>query len=120
MPTHAEKIDALVRQLRAENGGAVRLGKDTSNLFRDRAPQAARKIDVRAFNQVLDIDSAAGLVDVEGMTSYGTLAAATQEGKVLLYDVRSGKITAATPQVDTPLGARLSSDGRLIFDFISM
>ena len=76
MPTHGEKVDALVRQVRAEDNGAVRLAKDTSNLFRDRTPQRARKIDVRAFNEVLDIDSAAGIVDAEGMTSYGTLAAA--------------------------------------------
>jgi FAD/FMN-containing dehydrogenase len=90
MPTHPEKIDALVRQLRAAGNGTVRLAKDTSNLFRDRAPQAARKIDVRAFNQVLDVDSAAGLVDVEGMTSYGTLAAAT---------VAKGVLPGAVPQL---------------------
>jgi len=83
MPTHREKVDALVRQLRAEGNGAVRLAKDTSNLFRDRRPQQARRIDVRVFNQVLDIDSAAGVVDVEGMTSYGTLAAAMLAGGLL-------------------------------------
>src|SRR5262245_9351745 len=90
MPTHPEKIDALVRQLRAAGTGSVRLAKDTSNLFRDRTPQSARKIDVRAFNQVLDIDSAAGLVDVEGMTSYGALAAAT---------MARGLLPGAVPQL---------------------
>jgi len=76
MNTHKEKVDVLVRQLRVEGNGAVRLAKDTSNLFRDRAPRQARRIDVRAFNRVLDVDSAAGIVDVEGMTGYGTLTAA--------------------------------------------
>jgi FAD/FMN-containing dehydrogenase len=76
MQTHRQKVDALIRQLRAEGNGAVRLAKDTSSLFRDRTPQQARRIDVRAFNQVLDIDSVAGIVDVEGMASYGTLATA--------------------------------------------
>src|SRR5262249_21888093 len=46
-------------------------------------PQPARKIDVRAFNQVLDVDSAAGTVDVEGMTSYGTVAAAMVPKRLL-------------------------------------
>jgi FAD/FMN-containing dehydrogenase len=90
MPTHAEKIDALARQLRTNADGGVRLSKATSNLFRDRAPRQARRIDVRAFNQVLDIDTAAGLVDVEGMTSYGTLAAAT---------VAKGLLPGAVPQL---------------------
>jgi FAD/FMN-containing dehydrogenase len=76
MATYKDRVDTLVRQLRAADG-TVRLGKDTSNLFRDRVPQAARRIDVRAFNRVLDVDSALGVVDVEGMTSYETLAAAT-------------------------------------------
>jgi len=90
MQTHKEKVDALVRQLRADGSGTVRLGKDTSNLFRDRTPQQARRIDVRAFNQVLDVDSAAGIVDVEGMTSYGALAAAM---------MAKGMLPGAVPQL---------------------
>ena len=68
---------ALAVQLRAAPGGPLRLRKDTSNLFRERLPQPARRIDVRAFDQVLDVDSTAGTVDVEGMASYGALAAAS-------------------------------------------
>jgi FAD/FMN-containing dehydrogenase len=90
MQTHKKKVDALVRQLRADGSGTVRLGKDTSNLFRDRTPQQARRIDVRAFNQVLDVDSAAGIVDVEGMTSYGALAAAM---------MAKGMLPGAVPQL---------------------
>ena len=41
MQTHKEKVAALVRQLWTEGTGAARLAKDTSNLFRDRAPQPA-------------------------------------------------------------------------------
>ncbi len=50
--------------------GAVRLGKDTSNLFRDRRPGEARALNVRDFNNVLQVDAAQGYVDVEGMTPY--------------------------------------------------
>ena len=90
MQTHSDRVDALVRQLQAEGNGAVRLAKDTSNLFRDRTSQPARKIDVRAFNRVLGIDSAAGIVDVEGMTSYGTLAVAM---------LAKGLLPGAVPQL---------------------
>jgi len=76
MHTHEARVEALVGQLRAAPGDSLRLGKDTSNLFRDRVPRPARRIDVRSFNRVLDIDTAAGIADVEGMTSYGALAAA--------------------------------------------
>lgn len=77
METHTAKVAALVGQLRTGVGGSLRLRKDTSNLFRDRAPHTAGRIDVRRFNRVLEVDSATGIVDVEGMTGYGTLAAAT-------------------------------------------
>ena len=82
MPTHREKIDALVRQLRTESGGAVRLAKDTSNLFRDRTQQQARKIDVRGFNQVLDIDSVAGNAEISigNPNDYGSVEASVKAG----------------------------------------
>ena len=44
-PDHAAKCDALTRSLRAA-GTPVRLGKDTSNLFRDRAGGARRRLDI--------------------------------------------------------------------------
>jgi FAD/FMN-containing dehydrogenase len=72
--SHAEKIRQLAEQIRAGTGGApVGLSKDTSNLFRDRKQQAKRRLDVRAFNEVLDIDAQARLVEVEGMTPYAKL-----------------------------------------------
>lgn len=55
------------------SSGAVRLGKSTSNLFRDRARARAR-LDARRMNRVLAVDPVAGTVEVEGMTTYEDLA----------------------------------------------
>ena len=76
----AERRERLVRELAASHGGApVRLGKRTSNLFRDRAEAPRGSLDVREFGHVLEVNPAEGWVDVEGMTTYealldGTLA----------------------------------------------
>jgi FAD/FMN-containing dehydrogenase len=76
--SYAERRDELARALRATpDAGPVRLGKSTSNLFRDRDRAPRRRLDVRAFNHVLEVDAAAGWVDVEGMTPYAALADAT-------------------------------------------
>jgi len=69
---HAARREALAEQLRA-GGGAARLAKDTSNLFRDRAGGPRRRLDVREFTEVLRIDPDAGLVEAEGMIHYETL-----------------------------------------------
>jgi len=68
----AEKRARLVEQL-AASGSGVRLGKDTSNLFRDREAAEGPRLDVRAFDSVLAVDTAAGWVDAEGMTPYSIL-----------------------------------------------
>lgn len=70
-----EKKQRLVEFLRTHPGTPVRLAKPTSNLFRDRKPVPAARLDVRDFNQVLRVDPARGFVEVEGMTPYVTLAA---------------------------------------------
>ncbi|HSD53405.1 MAG TPA: FAD-binding oxidoreductase [Burkholderiales bacterium] len=78
MTGYAERRDALARGLReARDGGPVRLEKSTSNLFRDRAAAPLRRLDVRGFNHVLEVNAAAGWVDAEGMTPYAALADAT-------------------------------------------
>jgi len=59
--------------LRRHPHGGVRLAKRTSNLFRDRKDVAARRLDVRDFNNVLSVDRAAGTIDAEGMTPYAVL-----------------------------------------------
>ena len=46
----SRKKEALAAQLRA-GAGPVGLAKETSNLFRDRAPAGRRRLDVRGFNE---------------------------------------------------------------------
>ena len=70
---YEQRKQELIAQLRASGAGALRLAKDTSNLFRDRKPTAVRRLDVRAFNNVLHVDTARGVVAVEGMTPYAKL-----------------------------------------------
>lgn len=66
------KKQQLVESLRAA-AGAVRLAKDTSNLFRDRKNPPPRTLNVRDFNNVLQVDAKARYVEVEGMTTYERL-----------------------------------------------
>jgi hypothetical protein len=47
------------------------------NLFRDRDATPRRRLDVRSFDHVLEVDAAGGWVDAEGMTPYAALADAT-------------------------------------------
>jgi FAD/FMN-containing dehydrogenase len=78
MTGFAARRDRLVAELGAAAGGAaVRLGKHTSNLFRDRDEAPRQRLDVREFDHVLAVDPAAGWVDVEGMTPYAALVDAT-------------------------------------------
>lgn len=71
---YEQKKQRLSAVLRDQADGNVRLSKDTSNLFRDRArADAARALDVRDFTHVLQVDAQAGFVEVEGMTPYADL-----------------------------------------------
>jgi FAD/FMN-containing dehydrogenase len=71
---HAEKVQALVDSLQAEGGDtAWGLAKDTSNLFRDRPEVAKKRLDVRGFNEVLEVNTSQGWVIAEGMVPYATL-----------------------------------------------
>lgn len=74
MARHEERKRALTQALRAARGD-IRLGKTTSNLFRERRAGAAHRLDVRDFDNVLEVDVAAGHVTVEGMTPYVKLVA---------------------------------------------
>ncbi len=89
MRSHAERREQLVAALRG-NQGAVALGKDTSNLFRDRQAGPRRRLDVRNFCHVLGLDAQRTWVDVEGMTPYDALVAAT---------LRHGVMPAVVPQL---------------------
>jgi FAD/FMN-containing dehydrogenase len=69
---HAAKTQALSAQL-SRGAGPVGLAKDTSNLFRDRAAGERRRLDVRQFRDVLEVNPREGWVDAEGMVSYEAL-----------------------------------------------
>lgn len=88
--TYEEKKQRLTEFMRAHRGGSIRLGKSTSNLFRDRKELPAQRLDVRDFNQVLRVDASAGYVEVEGMTPYVKLVA-----ECLKHDV----MPAVVPQL---------------------
>src|SRR5258707_6335136 len=68
--SYIRKKEALAEGFRA-GSGPVGLQKETSNLFRDRAGGARRRLDVRGFNEVLLVGK--DFVDAEGMTPYETL-----------------------------------------------
>ncbi len=72
---YEDKKRRLIDFLRAHRESGVRLGKSTSNLFRDRKATPAPRLDVRDFNNVLHVDRERGFVEVEGMTPYATLVA---------------------------------------------
>ena len=78
--SYVEKIARLQEELARAPAGAplhVGLAKSTSNLFRDRAKRAAPRIDLKRFDRVVGVDDDAHTVDVEGMSTYASVAAAT-------------------------------------------
>src|SRR5439155_9044047 len=97
---HTTKNEALAARLR-EGSGPVGLAKDTSNLFRDRAGAARRRLDVRHFNEVLLIKE--GHVEAEGMVTYEALAAEC---------LAHGVMPAVVPQLKTiTLGGAVAGVG---------
>jgi len=76
MSSFDEKKRALSEHLRM-SAGEVRLQKNISHIFRDRYRPPSTRLDVRTFNDILEVDSSAGTVNVEGMTPYVKLADAT-------------------------------------------
>ncbi|WP_232467726.1 FAD-binding oxidoreductase [Bordetella genomosp. 9] len=110
---HAARVDALRAQLRAmgaetrtsaaapgphaqsESGQSqapLGLAKRTSNLFRDRTEGAKRRLDLSDFTHVNGVDTEAGTVDVEGLTTYEALVDAT---------LPHGVMPAVVPQLKT-------------------
>ena len=95
------KRESLAGQLRAAGTGAVALQKETSNLFRDRAAGGRRRLDVRAFTEVLEI--APAHVVAEGMVTYEALVDAC---------LARGVMPAVVPQLKTiTLGGALAGVG---------
>jgi FAD/FMN-containing dehydrogenase len=100
LAAHAAKRRSLVSSLR-QGEGPLALAKDTSNLFRDRAAGARRRLDVRAFNQVLSVRD--GHVEAEGMIPYEDL---TREC------LAHGVMPAVVPQLKTiTLGGAVAGVG---------
>jgi FAD/FMN-containing dehydrogenase len=102
MPTsgYAKKKESLAAQLRAGQG-PVALHKETSNLFRDRDAGARRKLDVRGFNEVLQVTSS--WVESEGMVTYEKLVDAC---------LPHGVMPAVVPQLKTiTLGGAVAGVG---------
>ena len=89
---HASRVLRVATAVQHAEGGVVRLRKDTSNLFRDRASDAKRGLDVRDFNHVLGVDAACGIVEAEGMVTYEDLVAAT---------LAQGFLPAVVPELKT-------------------
>lgn len=65
--------------LEAKQTGNVALQKSTSNLFRNRKQDNVKKIDVRSFSHVINVDTVNHIAEVEGMTTYKKLVDATLE-----------------------------------------
>ena len=76
MLSYEDRRDRLIAQYN-ETDKKVRLGKDTSNLFRDRNNTGQPLLNVRSFAHVLNVDPKESWVEVEGMTPYVDLVAAT-------------------------------------------
>jgi FAD/FMN-containing dehydrogenase len=104
LAAHAAKRDSLIeslRQARGRNEGPVALAKDTSNLFRDRAAAARRRLDVSGFNQVLSVRD--NFVEAEGMIPYENLSRAC---------LAHGVMPAVVPQLKTiTLGGAVAGVG---------
>ena len=92
---HVRRLAELAAAMRAGAAGSAAplgLGKRSSNLFRDRHEGAKQRLDLSGFCHVLEIDTTAGWVDVEGLTTYEALVAQT-----LLH----GVMPAVVPQLKT-------------------
>jgi len=71
--SYQERRDRLAQSLRRQHGGEIRLGKTTSNLFRDREIQDSA-LDVSDFQHVLSVDPQTHVIETEGMVTYEALA----------------------------------------------
>ena len=71
--SYQERRDRLAEHLRHQRGGEIRLGKTTSNLFRDRQTQD-RALDVSDFQHVLSVDPQTRVIETEGMVTYEALS----------------------------------------------
>jgi FAD/FMN-containing dehydrogenase len=102
---YEQRRERLIRELAAAraDGASVGLDKATSNLFRHRQQTGTRRIDVRAFHHVLNVDTEHRVADVEGMTTYEELADET---------LKFGLLPTVVPQLKTiTIGGAISGLG---------
>ncbi len=103
MTAYELRKERLVAEIAAAPAGAVRLGKQTSNLFRDRQRTSARTLNVHDFNNVLEVNPEQAWVDVEGMTTYEDFVDGT---------LPHGVMPAVVPQLKTiTIGGAISGIG---------
>ncbi|MGI9195865.1 MAG: FAD-binding oxidoreductase [Candidatus Nanopelagicales bacterium] len=77
-PAYDDRVARLKEQYAAiPTGSPVRLAKRTSNLFRQRAAATTPGLDVASFDGVLEVDPINRTAEVQGMTTYEHLVAAT-------------------------------------------
>jgi FAD/FMN-containing dehydrogenase len=75
--TYGEKTSRLLAALASAPRAAdpaIGLAKTTSNLFRERTARRTPRVDLSHFDRVLHVDSRAGVVEAEGMTTFVDLA----------------------------------------------
>ena len=103
MQGYEQRKHRLTEEIRSAASGDIRLGKDTSNLFRDRDEGPRRSLDVRDFKHVLAVDPDARVIEVEGMTPYSDLVDAT---------LPHGVMPAVVPQLKSiTIGGAVSGIG---------
>jgi FAD/FMN-containing dehydrogenase len=91
---YEQRRERLIEEFAAAraNGASVGLAKTTSNLFRHRMQEHTKRIDVRSFCHVLEVDTRNLVADVEGMTTYEQLADET---------LKYGLLPTVVPQLKT-------------------
>ena len=92
MSSYAERRGQLLAAFGARRHSSVGIAKDTSNLFRDRAPAGKHLLDVRAFDHVLAVDPSGQWVEAEGMAPFEEIVAST---------LAAGVMPAVVPQLKT-------------------
>lgn len=70
-------LEEFSKNLSSQERASFSLDKKTSNLFRHRKGEASKKLDVKQFNQVIEIDPFRKVAEVEGMITYEDLVRET-------------------------------------------
>lgn len=92
------RLTAEIQRARA----GVRIAKDTSNLFRERA-DVPERVNVKDFNTVLEVNVREGWVNAEGMASYE---------RILYETLRHGVMPAVVPELKSiTIGGAVSGTG---------